>query len=39
MTGVQGRLTSIMIWYFMRVDELDLVKFMSSSLILKKAMR
>jgi len=39
MMGVQGRLTSVVMWYFMRVDELDLVKFMSPSPILKKAMR
>ena len=39
MTGVWGRLTSVVMWYFMRVDKLDLAKFMSLFLILKKAMR
>jgi len=39
MTGVWGRLISVVMWYFTRVDELDLVKFMLPSSILKKAMR
>jgi len=39
MMGVWGRLTSVVIWYFTRVDELDLAKFISLSLTLKKAMR
>jgi len=39
MTGVWGRLTSVVMWYFTRVEKLDLVKFMSPSPILKKAMK
>ena len=34
-----GKLISVMIWYFMRVDKLDLAKFMLLFPILKKAMR
>ena len=33
------RLTSVVIWYFIRVNELDLAKFMSPFLILKKVIR
>ena len=39
MTGVWERLTSVIMWYFMKMNELDLAKVMSLSLILKKAMR